>query len=191
MATNALVGLIEPDGSITATMVIHDGHPSDMRRILPRWYSTPDVVRRLVSIGPIDTLGASPDDPIPPFPDASWTRIIDNADRVITTINGSPGIPRRCLLSRHGPDDDLFDGAFHGVKAVDLPNALSQARSSTADWLYLLDADANAPEGRWRLWQLVGPTIVHGILICGHIREVDVTRDSQWTIQPSMNGRTL
>ena len=62
MGTRCAIGAINPSGSVTAIFCAKDGEPSAAGRILKEHYSSPDSVRSLLALGPLESLGHSPED---------------------------------------------------------------------------------------------------------------------------------
>ena len=56
MSTNAIIGMIEPFGSIKASYLHWDGYPSHAGAILQLHYNTPEAVAGLLAFGHISYL---------------------------------------------------------------------------------------------------------------------------------------
>lgn len=61
MSTNAVIGMIEPQGSIKASYLHWDGYPSHTGVILQFHYNTPETVAGLLAFGHISTLAETPE----------------------------------------------------------------------------------------------------------------------------------
>jgi len=57
MSTNANIGIIEPDGTVTAIYTHWDGYPSHHGPILLEHYTDEAKVRALIALGDISSLG--------------------------------------------------------------------------------------------------------------------------------------
>jgi hypothetical protein len=57
MSTNARIGMLNPDGSVTSIYLHSDGYPSHVAPILTRHYKTTTKVKELLKLGDLSWLG--------------------------------------------------------------------------------------------------------------------------------------
>jgi hypothetical protein len=57
MSTNARIGMLNPDGSVTSIYLHNDGYPSHVAPILTRHYKTTAKVMELLKLGDLSWLG--------------------------------------------------------------------------------------------------------------------------------------
>ena len=65
MSTSAAIGVVQADGTIKATFLMHDGSGVSAATILPGWYNSQEKADALLALGPLYKLGTK----IAPDPD--------------------------------------------------------------------------------------------------------------------------
>ena len=57
MSTSAAIGVVQADGTIKATFLMHDGSGVSAATILPGWYNSQEKADALLALGPLYKLG--------------------------------------------------------------------------------------------------------------------------------------
>lgn len=59
MSTRGAIGMRQPDGSVRAVYVHHDAYIAGVGAILGGWYETPELVKELLDLGDLSSLGTT------------------------------------------------------------------------------------------------------------------------------------
>ena len=59
MSTRGAIGMLQPDGSVRVVYVHHDAYVAGVGAILGGWYDTPELVKGLLALGDLSSLGTS------------------------------------------------------------------------------------------------------------------------------------
>jgi len=59
MSTRGAIGMRMPDGSVRAVYVHHDAYVAGVGAILGGWYETPELVKGLLDLGDLSSLGTT------------------------------------------------------------------------------------------------------------------------------------
>jgi len=59
MSTRGAIGMRQPDGSVQAVYVHHDAYVAGVGAILGGWYKTPELVKGLLDLGDLSSLGTT------------------------------------------------------------------------------------------------------------------------------------
>ena len=59
MSTRGAIGMRQPDGSVRAVYVYHDAYVAGVGAILGGWYETPELVKGLLDLGDLSSLGTT------------------------------------------------------------------------------------------------------------------------------------
>jgi hypothetical protein len=64
MSTRGAIGMRQPDGTIRAVYVHHDAYVAGVGAILGGWYETPELVKGLLDLGDLSSLGTTLEDTV-------------------------------------------------------------------------------------------------------------------------------
>lgn len=64
MGTRCAIGRLNPDGSVSAVYCARDGGPRHVGRVLEEHYADEAAVDALLALGPLNSLGSSPEKPL-------------------------------------------------------------------------------------------------------------------------------
>ena len=59
MSTRGAIGMRQPDGTVRAVYVHHDAYVAGVGAILGGWYETPELVKGLLDLGDLSSLGTT------------------------------------------------------------------------------------------------------------------------------------
>lgn len=59
MSTRGAIGMQQPDGTVRAVYVHHDAYVAGVGAILGGWYETPELVKGLLDLGDLSSLGTT------------------------------------------------------------------------------------------------------------------------------------
>ena len=105
MGTRCAIGRVNPDGSVSAVFCALDGGPDHAGRVLEHHYNDDAALDALLALGPLNSLGASPEEPL------------DYQDSVRTTLgmdfqDAMEMLKLRCVRFTARPDlHDPFQAA--------------------------------------------------------------------------------
>ena len=61
MSTRSFIGIVNPDGSVSGVYCHYDGYLEGVGALLRQHYNTPEIVRDLLALGDISSLGPTLD----------------------------------------------------------------------------------------------------------------------------------